>query len=269
MRSFWSFLVLVCPVLVVGQVPLDRSGLYEQDTRGFALDSEVFVGPMGGIVLEQLSGERYALLLTVCRGWPGYNLGVLEDTVVISSDSLVLRSAEDSTCLFMFRFSPDRIQVEQRQADLNMGCGFGHGVFADGVYRRTVDGRSWPAWYDTVQVDCLAPLRTVALHHAALTPADMDLLCNAFHPACKDHAAFLERVDELYHAALRPDPAAFIRSLDRAEAYWQVPYVLYVLSVHALDDGVDEALRDQVMAASTSNDWLQQRIVQALEGSFE
>jgi len=268
MRSALLALLVLHQRGVVAQNGLDPSGSYVWETRGFDLDSATFIGPGGGITIERLEDGRHAVDLSVCRGWPSYNLGELQDTVVFAGDSAILRTPFDSVCAITVRCSGERLVVTQRP-DEDMACGFGHAVFADGTYRRVVEGHPSPAWYDTVHVDCLAPLRTVALHKASLTAADMDLLCNAFHPACKENVAFRERADELFHTALRQDPVAFMAALDRAQEHWQLPYVLYILAERVEEDGVDEALRDKVAEAAVPNEWVRQRIVRALEGAFD
>lgn len=237
------------------------------ETLGFELDSGVYIGWMGSISLERLSGEEYAVNLNVCKGWPSYNLGVLEDTVFFTADSTVLYTLDGSACAIKIHQNEDLLYVTQASDEV-MACGFGNGVFADGVYRRKRKVGDTRQWYDSVNVDCQASLLTMSQHSAKLSSTEMDLLCNAFHPACKEQAAFRARVDELYHKALRQDPVNFINSLDHAEEFWQVPFVLYTLAQHAEVNGVDEKLEDLVLSAKVPNDWLHRRILRALEGEF-
>ena len=41
-----------------------------------------------------------------------------------------------STCRMTFRFDSKGITVNEKTADYNSGCGFGHGVVASGRFRR-------------------------------------------------------------------------------------------------------------------------------------
>ena len=72
----------------------------------------------------------------VCKGAPSYNSGSFIDTLDYRNSRTTYIPEDDRTCRISFEFTKKGIKVSQRQDNLNFGCGFGQGVFADGFYRR-------------------------------------------------------------------------------------------------------------------------------------
>jgi len=71
------------------------------------------------------------------RGAPSYNMGERIGRVLIKSDSGSYRSGnpgDAAGCAWSFRFSKKRLTVKTVLPEYN--CGFGFGVFADGVFKR-------------------------------------------------------------------------------------------------------------------------------------
>ena len=77
------------------------------------------------------------IVLGIDMGAPAYNSGELIDTLTFKDNMCVYKGDnDDTTCRITFTFTKYGIKVNQKQADLNNGCGFGHGVFADGFYKK-------------------------------------------------------------------------------------------------------------------------------------
>jgi hypothetical protein len=88
--------------------------------------------------------EEVAIELFCMRGPPSYNSGYASPQKVILSNNLAVYSVPeeifhtveeyaDAPCHFVFQFDKDTIKVTQLGTDFS--CGFGHAVYADGVYK--------------------------------------------------------------------------------------------------------------------------------------
>jgi hypothetical protein len=63
--------------------------------------------------------------------------GSFVDTLLCIHHMAVYHHCEsDTSCRITFNFTSKGVSVEQTQANLNYGCGFGQGVFADGYYKK-------------------------------------------------------------------------------------------------------------------------------------
>jgi hypothetical protein len=68
---------------------------------------------------------------------PNGHDGSFVDTLLYSHHRAMYHHCEsDTSCRITFDFTSKGVSVVQTQADLNYGCGFGQGVFADGYYKR-------------------------------------------------------------------------------------------------------------------------------------
>jgi hypothetical protein len=73
----------------------------------------------------------------VNKGAPSYNSGSFVDTLVYKENKAVYRDTEvDTTCTIIFNFNKKGINVVEKTGNYNWGCGFGHGVVADGFYKK-------------------------------------------------------------------------------------------------------------------------------------
>ena len=92
-----------------------------------------FIPPYQEVVIE----------LFCLRGPPAYNSGGLIQKVLLSDNLAVYSASEEyfeyredytsAPCHIVFQFRKDTIEVNQLGLDFD--CGFGHGVYADGVYK--------------------------------------------------------------------------------------------------------------------------------------
>lgn len=244
---------------------LDPTGSYALDILTFDLDSTVFLGNWSFDV-ALIGRDSVAVSFSACRGWPSYNLGYLEeDTVAYDGHHAVCGSPDDSLCVITLTFTPGHLHAEQSP---DATCGFGMGVYADGEYIKQPDGPH-AEWYDTLHVDCGAPLPAVRAHLGHLNADDLDGLLNSFHPACMHDTAYRKAYSDLLLRALDEAPALFMERLEATEHGWQEPVVLYTLSRIAEGEVDLEPVKEHVAAVETTNEWLQRRILEALDGNFE
>ena len=127
---------------LIGQVNtaptfINPTGSYKLDSKTEIKDGDTY-GYFGEINVKLLKNSKIAFTLFVCKGAPSYNSGTIWDTLNYQNNVSIYKTSEDSsTCKIVLSFKKSGLTIEQHQADLNFGCGFGHGVFADGFYKKT------------------------------------------------------------------------------------------------------------------------------------
>ena len=115
---------------------INPTGSYKLNGRTVKKNGETY-GYFGDIKVKLLANSRIAITLFVCKGAPSYNSGTIWDTLHYQNNKAIyLTPEDDSTCKITFTFKKTGIFINQQQANLNFGCGFGHGVFADGYYKK-------------------------------------------------------------------------------------------------------------------------------------
>jgi hypothetical protein len=120
----------------VGQHYINPTGTYTLVSKAKVVKGETY-GYTGDIQVKALSKNKIVVVLGVDMGAPAYNSGELFDTLKYVNNTCVHNGDKyDPTCRITLKFSEHGINVTQKQADLNSGCGFGHGVFADGHYEK-------------------------------------------------------------------------------------------------------------------------------------
>jgi hypothetical protein len=116
------------------------TGTYKLDSKTYTRHGEVY-GYTGSIMVKQINPDTIAVSLFVCKGAPSYNMGSFVDTLLYRHhQALYHHAGDDTSCRITFYFTNKGLTVDQAQANLNFGCGFGHAVFADGYYKK-VSGR--------------------------------------------------------------------------------------------------------------------------------
>ena len=91
-------------------------------------------GAGGVLLVKQVSPNRIEFELNCNRGAPSYNMGIARATVDIKNGVAVYRTTEfTGPCELKLAFKGTRVVVSQTGSDSD--CGFGHGVYCDGVYR--------------------------------------------------------------------------------------------------------------------------------------
>lgn len=104
------------------------SGTYEQDKGdGGICTVKVILEPRINPI-DEISFELFCV-----RGAPSYNNGYAMAKILMAHN-LAVYSPNDR-CSIVFEFGEDELVVTQIGMDFD--CGFGHSVYADGVYLRT------------------------------------------------------------------------------------------------------------------------------------
>jgi hypothetical protein len=141
LKLLLTFLFLGIIHFAVGQAklmqkPIDPTGSYKLVSNAKIKNGDVY-GYSGDIEVKLLDSSRIAISFFVTKGMPSYNSGSFIDTLFFRDNIGTYKTKEDSTCTMTFRFSAKGIKVEEKTADYNFGCGFGHAVVADGFYKKT------------------------------------------------------------------------------------------------------------------------------------
>ncbi len=115
---------------------INPTGTYNLVSNAKTQNGDIY-GPTGDIQVKALLKNKVAIVLGVNMGAPAYNSGALIDTLAYNDNTCIYKgNSDDPSCRITFVFTSTGIKVSQKQADLNYGCGFGHGVFADGFYKK-------------------------------------------------------------------------------------------------------------------------------------
>lgn len=141
-NSLILFIILTLPLLSKGQdiskqLFINPTGSYKLDNKTYVKDGETY-GAFGTIKVKLLRNSKIAVSFFYCKGAIAYTSGSFLDTLIYKNNrAIYLTPAFDSTCKITFIFKKAGLTVSQEQADLNNGCGFGHGVIADGYFKKT------------------------------------------------------------------------------------------------------------------------------------
>ena len=133
-----SLLVALTSV-IFGQTVLDPTGTYEYKGKTVKIDGQTF-GPYSGVIqVKRIANRKIVMTFFVCKGEPSYNSGgFVVDTLKCSNNIAIYTDPEsDSSCKITFKFDKNGVTVKEETTDFNAGCGFGHGVNANGRYKKT------------------------------------------------------------------------------------------------------------------------------------
>jgi hypothetical protein len=137
------FFLLLSTVYLTAIGQVDKTPSFINPTGSYKLNSKTTVkdgdtyGYFGNIDVKLLDSSRIAISFFVCKGAPSYNMGTFVDTLAYRNNVAIHTTPEDdTTCKIKFTITKKGITVEQYQADVNFGCGFGHAVFANGFYKK-------------------------------------------------------------------------------------------------------------------------------------
>jgi hypothetical protein len=115
---------------------INPTGSYRLDNKTEIKHGEKY-GYFGGLKVKLLNNSKIAICFFICKGAPSYNSGSFSDTLKYQKNQAIYRIPEDdSTCRITLIFKSRGVMIEQTQKDLNNGCGFGQGVFANGFYKK-------------------------------------------------------------------------------------------------------------------------------------
>jgi hypothetical protein len=116
---------------------VDPTGTYKLKNRINKKKGEIY-GYFGQIQVKKINAEKIVMTFEVNKGAPSYNSGSFVDTLIYKENKAIYRDTQsDSTCKIIFNFDKKGIIVIEETANYNWGCGFGHGVVADGFYKKS------------------------------------------------------------------------------------------------------------------------------------
>ena len=102
----------------------------------------------GLLMIKNLRPGVLTFYLDVNRGAPSYNMGSIGGELTFENDIATYTKIREygGICQLNFEFKNEKIIVEQTEEDF--GCGFGHGVHANGEYVKT--STEAPVFYNTI-----------------------------------------------------------------------------------------------------------------------
>ncbi len=107
------------------------TGRYITETRG--IDGLCSLNIIHTITDYPMNTIDFEMLCS--RGAPSYNMGYARGSMLLGAKSAVYERFSDThneSCYLVFRFEEESIEVEQ--IGMDYVCGFGHAVYADGIY---------------------------------------------------------------------------------------------------------------------------------------
>jgi hypothetical protein len=139
-----TFILLALTILVsiisFAKLPqnknIDPTGTYLLDNQAIVIERETY-GYAGVILINTLPGNKILMTFRINKGAPGYAGGSFVDTLDYNNNKAVYTNhAIDASCQITFSFSENGVNVKEKTANPNAGCGFGKGVVADGFYKK-------------------------------------------------------------------------------------------------------------------------------------
>ena len=116
---------------------INPTGTYNLDSDTKIKNGDTY-GYSGQIKVKKLSADKIVMTFEVNKGAPSYNSGSFVDTLkYIDNRAIYIIPEADATCKITFDFNEKGVIVKEETADYNSGCGFGHAVVADGLYKKT------------------------------------------------------------------------------------------------------------------------------------
>ncbi len=114
---------------------IDPTGSYKLVSNAKEKDGEIY-GCYGTLKMKLIGQTRVIVGFNISKGYPSYNSGSFLDTLDYRNNTAVYKDAFDTTCRLTLRVSPKGVTVTEKTADYNFGCGFGHGIVANGFFKK-------------------------------------------------------------------------------------------------------------------------------------
>jgi hypothetical protein len=133
-----TFFLILCFSIKAQITFINPTGTYSYGNQKPSEDGEIY-GYFGEVKVIMIDSLKIAIDFYVCKGALSYNSGSFVDTLDYKNNTALYRTESDSTCLIIFEFDKLNVNVEEKTADYNFGCGFGHGVVASGQFKKESD----------------------------------------------------------------------------------------------------------------------------------
>ena len=133
-----SLLILIFLSLAIAsnKDKIDPTGTYKLDSKLRKIGQETY-GNGGEIRVNMLNDSTIVVGFYFQNGAPSYNMGFFYDTLEYRNSKAIYRcDDDDSTCALTLTFTKDAVVSNEKTQDYNWGCGFGHGVVANGYFRK-------------------------------------------------------------------------------------------------------------------------------------
>ena len=115
---------------------VDPTGTYELDNKTRKKGEDVY-GYFGQMQVKKLETYKTVVTFFICKGAPSYNSGSFVDTLDYNYNTAIYTDPEsDPSCKLTLAFYYNGVMTIQESNDYNFGCGFGHGVEANGQFKR-------------------------------------------------------------------------------------------------------------------------------------
>jgi hypothetical protein len=112
---------------------IDPTGIYKY---GQIEKNEKNQKYFGEIQVLALSKDKIIVSLFLCKGYPSYNSGSFIDTLEYKENKTIyFYPKTNPTCKIYFNFTKKNLII--KQDSINDDCGFGNGVYADCLMKKT------------------------------------------------------------------------------------------------------------------------------------
>ena len=115
---------------------VDPTGTYSFDGETEKKEGDIS-GYYGKIQVKKINKQKIAITFFICKGAPSYNSGSFIDTLNYTDNRGVYTASEYyPDCKVTFDFTEKGVAVKEGAEHFN-SCGFGHGVVANGFFKKT------------------------------------------------------------------------------------------------------------------------------------
>jgi hypothetical protein len=116
---------------------IDPTGTYNLESE-YRKDGDDIYGYFGQIQVKRLTEKQILMTFMINKGAPNYNSGSFVDTLDYRIKEAIYVDIDlDPSCKITFDFTEKGVTVKEETDNYNFGCGFGHGVVADGFFKKT------------------------------------------------------------------------------------------------------------------------------------
>ena len=134
-RLFYGIALLLLAGSFAPKTSINPTGSYKLVSNAKEKDGEIY-GYYGTLKMKLIGQTRVIVDFNISKGYPSYNSGSFLDTLDYRNNTAVYKDAFDTTCRLTLRVSSKGVTVTEKTADYNFGCGFGHGVVANGFFKK-------------------------------------------------------------------------------------------------------------------------------------
>ncbi|MDB5120690.1 MAG: hypothetical protein JWN56_1908 [Sphingobacteriales bacterium] len=137
-------LAISCAVILLAAIAFYKmktpvllpSGFYKLESKS-EKNGDDTSSCQGSILVKQITKSKLAITFSINKGADSNNSRSFIDTLDYKDDIAVYKKSDsDRSCRITMRFSSKGIHVIEQTSGTSFGCGFGHGVVADGFFKK-------------------------------------------------------------------------------------------------------------------------------------